>query len=139
MFQDDPGDLSAAAQKAGNPCILHGGITFSKLLNSSQIYCCCCHAHCPSHVSNSNRRPDLLHPVCAADCLMYILEGQAQVLLWVPRFAGEDTADPLPTAWSEDSLAPEALQTAGSQAGTHDSTCRALLHFNHHDPFYSTA
>ena len=55
-------------------------------------------------------------PTCAADCLMYILEGKAQVLLWVPRAAGEETGDPLPTAWSEDSLAPEALHTAGSQA-----------------------
>lgn len=49
---------------------------------------------------------------------MYILEGEAQVLLWVPRAAGEDAGDPLPAAWSGDSLAPEALHTAGSQAHT---------------------
>jgi hypothetical protein len=49
---------------------------------------------------------------------MYILEGEAQVLLWVPRAAGEETGDPPPAAWSEDSLAPEALHTAGSQAHT---------------------
>ena len=47
---------------------------------------------------------------------MYILEGEAQVLLWVPRAGGEEAGDPPPAAWSEDSLAPEALHTAGSQA-----------------------
>ena len=59
---------------------------------------------------------DPLAPACAADCLMYILEGEAQVLLWVPRAVGKESGDPLPAAWSEDSLAPEALHTAGSQA-----------------------
>jgi hypothetical protein len=47
---------------------------------------------------------------------MYILEGEAQVLLWVPRAGGQDSGDPLPAAWSEDSLAAEALHTSGSQA-----------------------
>lgn len=50
-----------------------------------------------------------------ADCLMFILEGQAEVLLWVPRAAGEDTGDAVPAVWADDSLAPEALHSASSQ------------------------
>lgn len=55
---------------------------------------------------------------CAADSLMFILEGEAEVVLWVPRAAGEDTGDTLPTTWSDDSLAPEALRSAGSQVNS---------------------
>lgn len=72
---------------------------------------------------------------------MFILEGQAEVVLWVPRAVGEDTGDTTPMAWSDDRVVPEALCTAGSQASCFQPPSRicsatAALHMLSDDSNY---
>lgn len=118
MFQDDPG----AADYMGNEiwrCML------SKESWMRQVPCMFTTARRLWHCGTLHCRIDRC-VCCAADCAMFILEGQAEVLLWVPRAAGEDTGDAVPAVWSDDSLAPEALHSISSQvphSHTTDAHC----------------